>query len=413
MRDEMGIEVGAGMDREEFSELIVQHAPLVFALAYGRLGSREVAASLTHEVFLRAWLHRLEPSRERSFGLWVGWLTRKLALDWQRKGQFRSPLLAALRLEAEQAAADGPPSRERQLELAREQQRRQLERQLRPVAEELREAILLHHAPGLELADKARLLGKNRSAYERLVKKAQALPQGEAFFGTGAAPRLAPPDDLPLRLMEAVAAIERLPEEVRARLAGAGGVELSATEAGHDEGGHLTAFLKEIASYLLLPLRIALLPLKLLNHARGVGLLLAMVLVGALTLYMAVETGWISPAMLPRLPFTGPTPPHTALAMEPHGYYSHRHRKGVDRRGEMAMAAQDVGGRLVAYRKIDYGVLVAIRFHDGRQYLAEAFLSKVQGANWVNTISLDEKGLKEQFAQGTPQGFTAWYLATF
>jgi RNA polymerase sigma factor (sigma-70 family) len=82
-----------------FEQLVERHFPMVYAIAYARLGQAEAAEDLAQEVFLRAhlFLHSLEfPDR---FAGWLSRIARNEAISWLRARQRSSRLVRMVPLE--------------------------------------------------------------------------------------------------------------------------------------------------------------------------------------------------------------------------------------------------------------------------------------------------------------------------
>src|ERR1035437_4607672 len=59
-------------DKAAFETLTARHFPMVYALAYARLGAREAAEDLAQEVFLLATLHLGALADPARFAAWLG-----------------------------------------------------------------------------------------------------------------------------------------------------------------------------------------------------------------------------------------------------------------------------------------------------------------------------------------------------
>ena len=73
-------------DREAFSQLIMQYQVPLYNMALRMVGSREDAADITQEGFLRAW-EKIRTLRDAPFKSWIFQITVNLCYDHFRRGR--------------------------------------------------------------------------------------------------------------------------------------------------------------------------------------------------------------------------------------------------------------------------------------------------------------------------------------
>ncbi len=73
-------------DREAFSQLIVQYQVPLYNMTLRMVGSREDAADITQEAFLRAW-EKIRSLRDAPFKSWLFQITVNLCYDHFRRGR--------------------------------------------------------------------------------------------------------------------------------------------------------------------------------------------------------------------------------------------------------------------------------------------------------------------------------------
>ena len=73
-------------DREAFTQLIVQYQVPLYNTALRMVGSREDAADITQEAFLRAW-EKIRTLRDAPFKSWIFQITVNLCYDHFRRGR--------------------------------------------------------------------------------------------------------------------------------------------------------------------------------------------------------------------------------------------------------------------------------------------------------------------------------------
>ena len=155
-----------------FEQLVERHFPMVYAIAYARLGQAEAAEDLAQEVFLRAhlFLHSLAfPDR---FAGWLSRIARNEAITWLRARQRSSRLVRMVPLEdfmEEHIESQEKGARERMS--AREEARAVHEALFRLSAED-REIVMLHFFEGLSQTEIAASLEMHHTTVSRRLRKA-------------------------------------------------------------------------------------------------------------------------------------------------------------------------------------------------------------------------------------------------
>ncbi|NQU42334.1 RNA polymerase sigma factor [bacterium] len=225
--DEELIRLAQTGDTDAFGRLVERYFGTVYAIAWARLGRREMAEDLTQEVFLRAYLHLDQLPQIQSFPGWLVRVTHNLCTDWQRRGNRESRLLQMVSAEKETAGiADEPPPTPRQ-EAARSEENKALREAIFRLPVEQREVILLRFMEDLPQDAIADRLGIHRATVHRRLKRGQnALKQSLEPILREAARTLKAPARKRLQTIALVASLVSLSAESKAAIAtAAGGVK--------------------------------------------------------------------------------------------------------------------------------------------------------------------------------------------
>jgi RNA polymerase sigma-70 factor, ECF subfamily len=154
----------AGNDTVAFDTLFQRHHRGVFSFALRMVGDSPAAEDLTQECFMRVWRSRERYQPTAAFRTWLFTIARRLALDELKRRQSHPTLLAADTTgedgstAAVDAVAGGEGANPQEIVVARELARA-LDRALRALPEELREAALLRDVEGMSYEEIAGVLG--------------------------------------------------------------------------------------------------------------------------------------------------------------------------------------------------------------------------------------------------------------
>lgn len=137
-------------DDQAFEQLLVRHARMAFAIARGVVGDPDLAEDVCQDALFRVW-RRLKECRDRDrFAAWMARAVQRHALNAIRsRGKSAAGGLEEL--------SDRGPSPEREAEQA--DLRNRLDRALRMLSTEQRQAVLLFDLEGCSHAEVAELLG--------------------------------------------------------------------------------------------------------------------------------------------------------------------------------------------------------------------------------------------------------------
>ncbi len=165
----------AWSNQAEFEALVRDHFGMVHAIALARLRQHESAEDLTQEVFLRAFLQFPPGKGAKALRPWLICVTRNLAVDWVRRRQTASLLVAELqqgRAKGGTMATEHPLNARERLE--EEERDRALEQAMSALGDEQREVLLLHYMEGLSKREVAGRLGVHPSTVGRQIDQALA-----------------------------------------------------------------------------------------------------------------------------------------------------------------------------------------------------------------------------------------------
>lgn len=218
-------------DPRAFEALIDRYFGMVYAIAFARLTDREIAEDLAQEVFLRVSLFLGDLKDARRFGAWVSRLTRNLAIDWLRRGQRASRLLAQVPLEEalDVTEDDRPDPRER---AQREETRRKVHEAILGLPANQREMVMLRFIEEMRVEDIAAQMGVHTTTVRYHLRRALGAMRGtlEPLLRESA-PALRARRRVAARTAVIVAAAAALSAAQKSALAGAAAAGMNAVEA--------------------------------------------------------------------------------------------------------------------------------------------------------------------------------------
>jgi len=76
------------LSRAEFNDLVEQHAPALYRMAYRMIGDRHEAEDVVQEAFRSAWMSRERYEPQRGGRAWLVAIMRRRAIDrWRKRAQ--------------------------------------------------------------------------------------------------------------------------------------------------------------------------------------------------------------------------------------------------------------------------------------------------------------------------------------
>ncbi|MEW5723439.1 MAG: RNA polymerase sigma factor [Thermodesulfobacteriota bacterium] len=154
-------------DPEAFGVLVVRHQKAIYNLMYRLCGSREDAADLTQETFLKAFEKLDQFQRDRRFFPWLYSIGLNQARDWGRRRKIRG-VVTARDMDYDLGPADpAEPGEgiEDKLDLSR------LARAVGRLPLEYREAVVLRYKTGLSMVEIAEIMGLSVSGAKMRVHR--------------------------------------------------------------------------------------------------------------------------------------------------------------------------------------------------------------------------------------------------
>ena len=180
-------------DMKAFEQLVRTWEKQVYNMAFSACGSREDAADISQEVFLR--LYRALPGfrGDSSFSTWLHRIVANICLDFLRKkARMREEPLIILREDGSEALCDLPDVRySPETELEKRQLREAVNRALLTLTPEHRMIVVLRELEGLTYEEIAEALSleagtvKSRLARARAQLRLRLAEEGN-FFVSGA-----------------------------------------------------------------------------------------------------------------------------------------------------------------------------------------------------------------------------------
>ena len=153
-------------ERNHYAHLIDRYKGPIFNLTYRMTGSREDANDLAQEAFVRAYENLKRFDRSKPFSTWL----YTIGLNIVRNHIKREKRILK---ETHNALGDGEVEKENPLDpeqvLSAQQKTRKLEKYLKTLPEEQKEAIMLKYYQGLMFEDVAEIMGISLSAAKMRV----------------------------------------------------------------------------------------------------------------------------------------------------------------------------------------------------------------------------------------------------
>lgn len=204
--DAAAVNAVQGGDRERYRELVDRYAPKVFAVAWSRLGDRDLAEEATQEAFI-AGFRRLPLLRQaEKFGAWITTIARHTAINLglRHRGELRRrQRWAQEHPEASQAPSPGPDPLATDGPSASQTLRASLE--ALPAIH--RECLVLFYLENRSIAEAARALGVRESTFKvRLHRARSALRDAMELQLEAQLEELRPPSRLAQAVMVALPA---------------------------------------------------------------------------------------------------------------------------------------------------------------------------------------------------------------
>jgi RNA polymerase sigma-70 factor (ECF subfamily) len=252
--DEMLVRSAQSGDAHALEALVERYFGMVYAIAYARLNSREMAEDLAQEVFLRVHLHLGRLDDPRRFSAWLSSMARNLAIDWLRRGQRASRLLPLVPLEEAFNVAEHRQSDARE-HLQGQDDHRVVHEAIFRLPAEQRELVMLRYVEELDVDEIAGRLGVHKTTVRRHLKQALGALRGslEPMLGD-LAPTLRARPAVAARTTAVVVAAVALSAAQKSALASAAatGLEVATAKITFSAGAGvftaLTGFLKSFSA---------------------------------------------------------------------------------------------------------------------------------------------------------------------
>ncbi|MBL9128790.1 MAG: sigma-70 family RNA polymerase sigma factor, partial [Verrucomicrobiales bacterium] len=167
--DALAVQAIRNGDRERYRELVERHADRVFAIAWCRLGDRDLAEEASQEAFIAAYRRLPLLGHAERFGAWIAAITRNSAINLglRRRGELRKRERWAL--EHEETASEPEPSEDS------ETSRESLRTTLGGLPTIHRECLVLFYLENRSVAECAELLGISENAFKVRLHRARSV----------------------------------------------------------------------------------------------------------------------------------------------------------------------------------------------------------------------------------------------
>lgn len=153
----------AQQDLQKFTELYERYVTRVYRYLLARVGNVADAQDLTSQTFIAAMENLDKYKEQRPFLAWLFGIARNKAADSYRRSRPETDLERAEAVPDSNKYPDDVVDQRLSLEL--------VARKLRTIAPDRAEAISLRLIAGLEVAEVARLMGKNEPAVRMLLHR--------------------------------------------------------------------------------------------------------------------------------------------------------------------------------------------------------------------------------------------------
>ena len=167
--DAQAVEAIRNGDRERYRELVERHADKVFAIAWCRLGDRDLAEEASQEAFISAYRRLPLLGHTERFGAWIAAIARNAAINLgiRRRGELRKRERWAL--EQDPPTSDVPAPEDPAT--SRDALRDTLQ-ELPPIH---RECLVLFYLEGRSVAEAAQVLGVSENAFKVRLHRARSV----------------------------------------------------------------------------------------------------------------------------------------------------------------------------------------------------------------------------------------------
>ena len=173
----------AQQDLQKFTELYERYVPRVYRYLLVRVGNVADAQDLTSQTFIAAMENLDKYKGQRPFLAWLFGIAHNKAADYYRRSRPETDLEEAETVADSDEHPDDLVDQRLSMEL--------VARKLQTIAPDRAEAISLRLIAGLEVAEVARLMGKNEPAVRMLLHRGlrdlqtQLYPAGENGLKSG------------------------------------------------------------------------------------------------------------------------------------------------------------------------------------------------------------------------------------
>jgi len=171
-------ERGAKVDIEAFSVLVRKYSNAVIATALQYVKDSYHAQDIAQEAFIRMWHHRDRIKEEGKLGKWLYTTTKRLSIDWIRKGNNR-PLSTAYE---DHAVASGQNTED---QVIRKERKQIVWDAMDRLKEHDRTVILMYYISGFNTREIAGFLGVSVNTVESRLRRTREKLKGELFLMVG------------------------------------------------------------------------------------------------------------------------------------------------------------------------------------------------------------------------------------
>ncbi|MBI4135532.1 RNA polymerase sigma factor [Candidatus Uhrbacteria bacterium] len=164
--------VSEGKDHRAFEALYSAYRPKIYQFVYFKVSNQEEVEDIAAQVFLKAWEYLTDEKTKRvqNFRAFIYQLTRNLVIDFYRR-QGRAPQQVELQTLDEESEIEDPRSAILLNKFLYEEDRAYLNKYLKDIKDEYREAVILRYLEEATIEEIAEILGKTPGNVRVLIHR--------------------------------------------------------------------------------------------------------------------------------------------------------------------------------------------------------------------------------------------------
>lgn len=160
-------------DLEAYSALVSMYSNAVFATAFNIVGDFHYAQDIAQEAFVKAWNNLGMLKDSEKFGSWLFTITKRLSIDWLRKGNVSlNPLTEAYNIPDSVSVEERAEIKERKVNVREA---------LNSLDEKYRQVTIMYYISGFNSREISHFLNVSLSAVESRLRRSKEILKRELF----------------------------------------------------------------------------------------------------------------------------------------------------------------------------------------------------------------------------------------